>query len=95
VPCWTEYAGYCVAVTATGAALLAVPAEVFSGVLAEASIPTVAAAIAAAGAAVVAGFTYADCMDKANRPDDAAKMRQQMQELQREIDELKQLTHTN
>lgn len=94
MPCWTEYAGYCVAVTATGAALLAVPVEVFSGVLAEASVPTVVAAIAAAGAAVVAGFAYADCMEKANRPDEAAKMRQQMEQLQREIERLKQVTGT-
>jgi hypothetical protein len=95
VPCWTEYAGYCVAVSATGAALLAVPAEVFSGVLAEASIPTVAAAIAAGGATVVAGMTYADCMDRANKPDDAAKMRQQMEQLQQEINHLKQVTGTS
>lgn len=91
MPCWTEYGAYCVAVTATGAALLAVPAEVFSGVLAEASIPTVAAAIAAAGAAVIAGFQYADCMERAGQPDEAARMRQQMQQLQQEIDELQRV----
>jgi hypothetical protein len=80
-----------VAVTATGAALIAVPAEVFSGVLAEAAIPTVLAAIAAAGAAVVAGIQWADCMDRAGRPDEAARMRQQMEQLQREIDDLQRI----
>jgi hypothetical protein len=33
-------------------------------------------------------------MEKANRPDEAAKMRQQMEQLQREIERLKQVTGT-
>lgn len=50
------------AAAAAGIAWAAVPVEVFSGILAPASIPTVAIATTATAAAVGAGVSLADCL---------------------------------
>lgn len=67
-----------------------------SGVIAvagsETVVVTVAAAavfIAAAGAYIIALIDLSTCLDKAGRPDDAAKLRQQAQDMQKDIDALK------
>jgi hypothetical protein len=50
----------------------------------------VTAFIAASAVYIEACYDLGDCLSKAGRPDDAAKIRQQADELQREIDQLKQ-----
>jgi hypothetical protein len=67
-----------------------------TGVIAAAGAETVvltvagvAAFLAAAGAYIVALIDLSTCLDNAGRPDDAAKLRQQAQDMQKDIDALK------
>ncbi len=85
--CFTEK----LAAGSTYAAMVAAGIAVIGG--AETVVLTVAAVaafVAAAASYIASLFALADCLEKASRPDDAAKLRQQAEEMQREIDQLKQ-----
>jgi peptidoglycan hydrolase-like protein with peptidoglycan-binding domain len=84
----TEYNAFCTAATATGSALSDVPADVFAGAIAEASEAKVTAAINKAYETVTAGGAYVDSMEHAGKHDDAARLREQMAQLYREVYEL-------
>jgi len=86
-----EYIGYCGSAVAAGAALAAVVVEVGSGVGAPLSIPTAAAAIAAALALIASGMAYSNCLENEGKADEARRMREDMDELQREVDRLQEL----
>jgi membrane protein implicated in regulation of membrane protease activity len=78
---------------AMGAAYVAM---VGSAAVAVGGAETVVLTVAGVGLFVGAAASYiasllalADCLDKADRPDDAAKLRQKADDMQKEIDELK------
>jgi hypothetical protein len=79
-----------VALGAAYASLIATGVVVVAG--AETVILTVAGAaafFAAAAAYIAALIALSSCLDNANRPDDAAKLRKQAADMQRDIDALK------
>ncbi len=87
--CTAEYVAWCGAAVATGVALAAVAAELGSGVGSPLAIPTAAAAVAAAIGFIAAGMAWANCMENAGKENEARKMREDMNRLQREVDELR------
>lgn len=93
--CLAEYIGYCGSAVAAGAALTAVAVELGSGVGAPLSVPTAAAAIAAALALIASGMAYSNCLENAGKADEARRMREEMDELQREVDRLSELVGAN
>ncbi len=93
--CLAEYIGYCGSAVAAGAAFAAVAVELGSGVGAPLSIPTAAAGIAAALALIASGMAYSNCLENAGKADEAQRMREEMDQLQREVDRLQELVGAN
>ena len=93
--CMAEYIGYCGAAVGAGIAFGAVAAELGSGVGAPLAVPTAAAAIAAALGLVAAGMAYSNCLENEGKADEARRMREDMDELQREVDRLQELVGAN
>ena len=79
--CMAEYIGYCGSAVAAGAAFGAVVVELGSGVGAPLSVPTAAAAIAAALALIASGMAYSNCLENEGKAEEARKMREDMDEL--------------
>jgi hypothetical protein len=93
--CLGEYIGYCGSAVAAGAAFAAVAVELGSGVGAPLTVPTAVAAIAAALALVSSGMAYSNCLENEGKAEEARRMREDMDELQREIDRLSELVGAN
>ncbi len=80
----------CGGAVAADGAIAAIAVELGSVAGAPLSIPTAAAAAAAVIGSSRPAWPYANCMEAAGKPDEAARMRQQMEQLLLEVDELEQ-----
>lgn len=89
--CMGEYIGYCGAAVVAGGAFGAVVVELGSGAGAPLAAPTAIAAIAAALGLISAGMAYSNCLENEGKADEARRMREEMDELQREVDRLQEL----
>jgi len=93
--CLGEYIGYCGSAVVAGAALAAIVIEVGSVAGAPLTVPTAVAGIAAALALISSGMAYSNCLENAGKADEAQRMREEMDQIQREIDRLQELVGAN
>jgi hypothetical protein len=88
--CLTEKVAYYAACTAAAGAAAAVTAELLSGVAAGLTVPTAMAGIAALVGVIAAGMSLHNCLIQAGKHEDAESLKREMDQLQHEVDQLKQ-----
>jgi hypothetical protein len=88
MPCGAERAAFYTAEVAAGGLVGLILGELSSGAGAVFTPSTVVGLMGAVGGLIATGWSLANCLEQAGKPNEAEQLRRQMEELQRELDEL-------